>query len=471
VTEINRRQVLKSSAGLMAQAMRTSPMKASKPKKVIVAGAGIAGLSCAYELHKRGHEVTVLEAAGRPGGHVLTIRDPFADGLYADVGAEHFTKPGYEIYWAYVREFALPAVRYPRRDHVVRMIDGKLYSEEKLHDRAVLEGFGFNRREIGFLARHPWWDLPSLYLKTYGDSFGDEYKPFEAGLNDLDKITVTDLLKKDGASAGAIRFIGGGASALHQVWHNAIMRIRGIPLQPPEVYRIEGGNQRLTDTFAARLGDRVRLGCPVTAIRRGDSGVGLSYREYGRAKTMDADYLVCCMSAVMLRQIPVTPDWPEGHKYAIANVPYHTVARVTFQSRTPFWERDRISPNITFGLPNLHHIWQMAQEVRTTRGLLMGAAQPGTTGSSALDAFRKHYTGSREDIEQALVWDWSRDPWAMACETDICRPGELSNLWPWLIQPCGRISFAGAYCDNLNHGQEAATRSANRVAVQIDQTS
>jgi len=86
----------------------------------------------------------------------------------------------------------------------------------------------------------------------------------------------------------------------------------------------------------------------------------------------------------------------------------------------------------------------------------------------ALEAFRKDYPGSRENIEQALVWDWSRDPWAMACETIGLRPGMLSKLWPHFTQPCGRIHFAGAYCDNLNHGQDAATRSAHRVAHAID---
>ena len=84
----------------------------------------------------------VLEAAGRPGGHVLTIRDPFADGLYADVGAEHFTRPAYDRYWEYIREFNLPILRYPRREHVLRMIHGKLYTEEMLADPTVLRNMG-----------------------------------------------------------------------------------------------------------------------------------------------------------------------------------------------------------------------------------------------------------------------------------------------------------------------------------------
>ena len=57
------------------------------PKKVIIIGAGLAGLSAAYELTQAGHDVTVLEARTRPGGRVLTLRDPFAEGLYAEAGA------------------------------------------------------------------------------------------------------------------------------------------------------------------------------------------------------------------------------------------------------------------------------------------------------------------------------------------------------------------------------------------------
>src|SRR5205809_3594361 len=51
----------------------------------------------------------------------------------------------------------------------------------------VLKTLGFNQREIQFLARHPWWELPSLYFDPYLDKFTDEYRPFDAGLNHLDQ--------------------------------------------------------------------------------------------------------------------------------------------------------------------------------------------------------------------------------------------------------------------------------------------
>src|SRR5438552_7886427 len=168
-------------------------------KTVIVIGAGIAGLSCAYELMKRGHDVTVLEASGRPGGHVRTLHDPFADGLYADMGAEHFYYPGYTEYWRYIQEFSLTPIPYPRRDRMVRFLNGERFTEEDLHSRNALARLGFNQREQDFLARRPWAELLLLYLQQYVDDIRDELNPFTKSLRELDQLSVADLLQRHGA--------------------------------------------------------------------------------------------------------------------------------------------------------------------------------------------------------------------------------------------------------------------------------
>ena len=105
-TLISRRDALKlTTAALIVPGPRAA-------RKVIVAGAGIGGLSCAWELVRQGHEVVVLEGSERTGGHVFTFREPLDDGLYADAGAEHFTQPGYERYWSNVNEFQLAHPRW-----------------------------------------------------------------------------------------------------------------------------------------------------------------------------------------------------------------------------------------------------------------------------------------------------------------------------------------------------------------------
>jgi len=463
-----------------AQEIAALPPARKTAKRILVAGGGIGGLCCAYELVERGHDVTVLEASGRPGGHVKTIHDPLPDGLYADVGAEHFTRPGYDHYWKYVDKFKLPALPYPRRINMLRRIDGKWYTEEQLQDPRVLQTFGFNQKEIDFIAKRGWTELPLLYLNPYLDAVTDEYQPFGVGLDKLDDMTASELLVRDGASDAAIRFNGlrrgdgspaarnAEVSALFRIWQTAIVKRRGLPVFKREVFRLKGGNQLLTDTFAARLGERVRLGCPISALDRGETSVTVHFGEYGEAKKLEADYLVCCIPLAILRKIPVKPAWPEAKAYAIQNIVFGSQARVVLQSRTPFWKGDAPSINLETGDSAMYLVFQTADEVPGPRSVLMGSGKADVTADEALTAFRRFYPGKRQTVEQAIVHNWAKDPWAFACERHAFPLGQLKKFWPHTMEPVGRIHFAGSFADNLPWGMDAATRSANRVAEAID---
>lgn len=456
-------------AGLASAALSgASPAGQGARKSVIVMGAGIAGLSCAHELVRRGHEVTVLEASGRAGGHVRTAHDPFADGLYADLGAEHFYYPGYTHYWRYLKEFSLVPIAYPRRDDMVRFLNGRRYEENNLHSRRVLSELGFNQSETDHLARRSWAELPLLYLQKYVDAVRDETNPFEPSLRDLDDVSVADLLRREKASAAALQFFGGSGSALQTIWAAAVKKLRGTDLESKKLFRIEGGNQRMTDSFAARLGPRIRFGCPVTRIEQGNTGVTVTCREFGEERRLQASHMVSCISLVALRQIPVSPAWPEDKAFVIREMPYYTRVRVVMQSRTRFWKTDGVSPNWSPPDPRLNELWSMADEVKTPRGILLGGAQAGVPAEASLAAFHKLYPGKSADIEQILVHDWSKDPWAGMCERTAYKPGELRRFWPEVTRPVGRIHFAGAYAAQMSWGQEAALESANRAAAEID---
>ena len=200
---------------------------------------------------------------------------------------------------------------------------------------------------------------------------------------------MTDLLRREHASDAAIRFVGGkDTSALYQLWHAAILKRRKVPMYPKELFRVQGGNQRMTDAFAARLGARVRLGCPVTRIVRGESAVTVHHREFGEDKEVEAEYLVNAIPLPALKRIPVEPAWPEAKAWVIENVAYDMQTRVVFLARTPFWKKDGLNPHLSIGLPHLYLVWEMAEEVPGERSILIGSAAPGTTETQALDAYR-----------------------------------------------------------------------------------
>jgi len=295
-------------------------------------------------------------------------------------------------------------------------------------------------------------------------------------------VLLGDLLAQDGASEAALRFIGGrratpekpatasDASALFRLWQAAVMKLRGIPTFNRNTFHLKGGNQLLPDTFAAKLGDRVRKNCAVTAIEHDPTGVRVLFSENGGAPQLfGADYLVVCLSPLLLTGIKVTPEWPEEKAYAISHVQIGMQSRVLLQAKTRFWKGDVPSINLETGDGHMSLVYETAADVPGEKCVLMGSGLPVETPEDALAAFRKFYPGKAQDtIEQCIVHQWwKEEPTCFGCERLAFPFGQLKKFWPHLATPVGRIFFAGSAYDCMPHGQDAATRTANRVAEAI----
>lgn len=450
-------------------------------KKIIVAGAGITGLCCAYDLAKRGHDVVVFEASGRHGGHVFTGRDGLSEGLYADYGADHITKPGYEKFFEYAEEFELPVLPYPNAEgskaapgrNGLQMIDGTFYKDEELSDPIILKEFGFNEREVRFLSQNPWHNLSPFYLEHYLEKFTDPMQPFGVGYDHLDQVPIAELYKKEGASGAALRFLGGrNTSALFRLWRMYVHRDRGIPWSHGDTYRLQGGNQEMPTAFAKRLGDRVKLNHPIVAIKQDPSGVTVSYTAYGYDTVYEhqADYLVNCITLPVFKKIPVTPPLSPEKQYVVDNLQYSSHPFYVFEASSRFWLEDGYkSINMDFEHPDISMIWEEPNEIKTDRIILKAYGPGGLSPQRVLAAFREVYPGKKDTIYQALTLDWTKDKYAPACEMEAFPIGELHLYWPQILKPEGRIYFAGTYADNLSRGMESCIRAAQRVSSEISE--
>ena len=455
--------------------------KAQSGKKIIIGGAGISGLCCAYELMKHGHDVTVLEANGRHGGHVFTGRDGLSDGLYADFGADHITKPGYEKFFEYVKEFNLEVLAYPNAEgspnpkerNMLTMKNGKFYSEDMLADPSVLKQFGFNENEIRFLSSHPWYELKWFYLDSYLDKFKNPYQPFGIGHDDLDAVPVAELYKRKGASDAALNHLGGrNTSALYSLWRMAVMKSRGIPASEGETFRVKGGNQQLPNAFAKRLGNRVKLAHVIKEIEQESNGVTVTYKAFGRdeEKKLKADYFVNCISLQLFKNIPVTPALSGAKQFVVDNMAYTSHPFYVFEASSKFWLDDGFkSLNMQFDHPDISLIWQEPNEINTQRVILKAFGPGGLSPLRVLAAFREVYPGKSDTIVQALTFDWTKDKFAPSCEMLPFPIGQMHKFWPEIMKPEGRIYFAGTYADNLSRGMESCLRSAQRVAKEINE--
>ena len=80
------------------------------------------------------------------------------------------------------------------------------------------------------------------------------------------------------------------------------------------------------------------------------------------------------------------------------------------------------------------------------------------------------YPCKSEDIEKSLAVSWTTDPWSMTCLHGPSPAGVLSKFWPAVIEPHGRIHFAGVYADDYPSGMQSAVRSAQRAMRKIENT-
>jgi len=146
---IHRRDMLKLGATLLAGSMAASRSFArpqtNRPKKIIIAGGGITGLSCGYELMKRGHEVVVLEAAGRAGGtceHSMKGWMTASTPTWARNNSQNqaTTCTGSTCRSSSCRISIIRVVL-----GLLRFIDGKFRTDEDLHNRSFVSKLGFNQ--------------------------------------------------------------------------------------------------------------------------------------------------------------------------------------------------------------------------------------------------------------------------------------------------------------------------------------
>ena len=176
-----------------------------KPKKVIIVGAGLAGLAAGYELKRAGHTPIILEAQQRVGGRVYTLRDPFTEGLYAEVGAMRIPR-AHTLTMEYVEKFGLKTNDFTMDNPNAYYYMGgrKVRASEATEDPSLL-GFDVAENERGKTAGQ-------LYMKAIqplidnleknGDSAWDEV------VAQYDQYSTREFLEVNGWSEGMIEMFG-----------------------------------------------------------------------------------------------------------------------------------------------------------------------------------------------------------------------------------------------------------------------
>ena len=480
---LTRRQLLVGGAGAalagaLAPLSAAAPARAQRARRVIVVGAGLAGLCAAYELLAAGIEVTVFEARTRPGGRVHTLREPFADDLAAEAGAMSIAS-SHDVALHYARLFELPLVAFsaPGGAFVVHLRGRRLLIGPGEPPPAWPVDLTDEERRLGRRGMHEKYWGRELALAAGADAPG--WPPAE--LRPVDQVTLGDLWRRNGASEGAVTvlrlgfldLLGDGVDS-----YSALDGIRETAERLPgdEHFRIDGGNDRLPRAFASRLRDQIHYGAAVVRIAHDDDGVRVGVRDASGVHEVAADRVVCAIPFSVLRDVEVTPAFGVEKERAVRELPNTSVTRVYLQFRTRFWQAAGLIGGASTDLPimDLHNL---TDGQPGPRGILEAyAAGPQARHLAAMSAAERLdfvldqagqvFPGLRSEFEGGTSVCWDEEPWSKGAYAWF-RPGQMTALGPHLARPEGRVHFAGDQTSSRPGWMEGALASGQRAAAEI----
>ncbi len=462
---------------LEAAGLHFTPLERKAPaKKVIVIGAGLAGLAAAYELTQAGHDVTVFEARLRPGGRVRTLREPFSDGLYAEAGARVFSD-SYTRLIQYAKLFDLPfapipasafASLYYLRGRRLIVKAGKhvdwpydLSAEERQLDPG------------GILAKYV---LP--VVKQIGDPSRPDWRLDP--VKHYDQITFSEFLRREGASDEAVELLrrtfwfGEGSDTTSALQY--LVAYLATTFLGQGLYAFRGGNDLLPGALAARLQDRIYYGAPVVKISHGPTGVEAVFRQGGEYHALEAKHLICAVPFSHLRHMEVSPSFAPQEEAVIQELEYSTVVRVYLQVRSRFWEREKVTGSAYTDLPIMEVSEQPFHrpEAPTPRGILEAFVQgpealrlaemnPGQRIQFALEHMEKVHPGLRQYVEGGTSKFWGHGGYTQF------GPSQMTAWLPLTARPEGPVHFAGEHTSLLAGTMEGALESGQRAAQEVNE--
>jgi monoamine oxidase len=445
-------------------------------KRVIVIGAGMAGLVAGYELARAGHDPLILEAQNRVGGRVYTLRR-FAPGLYAEAGAMRIPRV-HDLTLGYCEHFGLEL-----RPFVMGNPKGLVHVGGR---RMTAEEAGLAPDELGFaVADHErgrsasdLWDEVTKDLRAMVEA--DPVAGWEHIVREYDSYTLREFLEVKGFSEGAIEMYG-VMNFVEAGINNAVTEEfrEDFGKAYEDMQEIVGGSDNLPNAFYREMPDRIRFGAEVHAIDQDPDSVTVHFKTESGRYSVTGDYAIVTLPFSVLRQVEVMTPFSREKQRAIRQLNYSASTKVLFQVRERIWETDDgIYGGATVTDLPIRRMNYPTPDPTTSRGILLasytwdqdaarwGAMDEETRLEEALDDVSKIHPRIRDVYEVGASHAWYDDRFANGAFA-LFEAGQQTQLQADIVKSEGRIHFAGEHCSLYHAWIQGALESGLRAARAI----
>ncbi|HEY7794250.1 MAG TPA: FAD-dependent oxidoreductase [Gaiellaceae bacterium] len=471
--------------GLTALGRFAAPARGAARPRIVVVGAGLAGLSAAHALRQAGYAAEVHEASDRIGGRCWTLRGAFADGQIAEHGGELIDQGHTQI-----RQLA---------QRLGLKLDNLLQAEQNGTELlGWFDGGPYTYAEMTD-------DLKARWQKIHADVSAASYPTtFESSTErgrQLDAMSIVDWIEET-FEGGLSSRIGQLLDVAYNIEYGAecaeqsalnLLYLLGYSGQGQfrvfgpsnEKYHVVGGNDQIPQRLGALLAGQITTGSELVGLRRNATGTfTLTFGQASGTKTITADKVVLALPFTILRSsVDLSRAGFEPLKLvAIREQGMGTNSKLHVQFSSRFW-RGLGSNGETFADTGYQNTWEVTRAQPGTSGILVdytGGTIGASFGSGTPASRAKKFLAQLEPVlpgatkawnGKATIDFWPGYPWTKGSYS-YWKVGQYQRFAGMEGRRQGNCLFAGEHTSidfqgYLNGAVETGQRAAGEILADL----
>ncbi|WP_234571225.1 flavin monoamine oxidase family protein [Rhodohalobacter sp. 614A] len=464
-------------------------------KHVLILGAGLTGLTAAYELQKLGYHCTILEARNRIGGRCWSVRNgssneetdlgshtaSFDDGLYFNAGPSRIPHH-HDLTLHYCKTLNVPLEIYNNINEAAYFFsegEGPL-SNQKIRAREIHNDVRGHMAEL--LAKAVDQQALNLSMSPQDVEKFIQYLRAEGGL-DVDKLYKASARRGYKTSPGTEPGEVSEAYRLSEYLSSGLMEpdfynVAEYTLElQMTMFQAVGGMDRIAQALGEQVHADIHLGAEVSSIKNSEDGVTVTYSKPEGESQIEADFCICTIPLSVLTYLD--HNFSGNVTRAIDYSSYNTTGKIGLQFKRRFWEEDEgIYGGITRTNNDLTQIFYPSNDYQSKKGILIGSYHFGDSADRigrlsypereqfALEKGRMIHPQYSDEFESSFSVSWHKTKFNLGGWAEY-NSQTRETIYKVLQEPERNVYFAGEHMTYLNAWMAGAFESARSVVGKI----